>query len=243
MRSTACARHPKAKSRAGESSSCLTPAGPSRPRRLRHRTPADHPGLLDVLEQARALGFLGPGPVEAHIEHALAFATAVPAPPARALDLGSGGGVPGLALALHWPASRWTLLDAGTRRAAFLHTAAAALGVSDRVEVLAARAESAGRDPELRGAFDLVVSRSFGSPAVTGECAAPFLRVGGSLVVSEPPEPSADRWPAATVLAELGLDVRVTVAGPPRLQVLSQRELCSDRYPRRVGVPAKRPLW
>jgi 16S rRNA (guanine527-N7)-methyltransferase len=195
-----------------------------------------------VLEQARDLGFLGPGPVEPHIEHALVFTAAVPEPPEQALDLGSGGGVPGLVLALHWQASRWTLLDAGQRRTAFLHSAVAELALTGRVEVLAGRAETAGRIPEQRGAYDLVVARSFGRPAVTAECAAPFLQVGGLLVVSEPPAPAADRWPKKP-LAELGLEPAHPVEGPPHFQILKQRAPCPDQYPRRIGVPGKRPLW
>ena len=60
------------------------------------------------------------------------------------------------------------------------------LWLGDRVEVWCGRAERLGRDAHRRGAFDAVVSRGFGAPAITAECAAPFLRVGGQLVVSEP---------------------------------------------------------
>ena len=115
------------------------------------------------------------------------FGDAVP-PPGLALDLGSGGGVPGLALARWWPASRWVLLDARERRAVFL---AGCGRVSWRsvtgCRSLHAAAEDAGRDDRHRGRFDLVVARSFGPPAVVAECGAPFLREGGRLVVSEPP--------------------------------------------------------
>lgn len=166
----------------------------------------------------------------------------MPELPVRALDLGSGGGLPGLVLALQWPTTHWSLLDAGQRRIAFLHTAVAALGLTGRVEVLPARAEAAGRMPEQRGAYDLVVARSFGLPAVTAECAAPFLQVSGLLVVSEPPAPTPDRWPAAS-LAKVGLEACAAIEGPPRLQVLKQRVACPDQYPRRTGVPGKRPLW
>jgi 16S rRNA (guanine527-N7)-methyltransferase len=134
------------------------------------------------------------------------------------------------------------LLDVGQRRTAFLRTAIEALGVVGRVEVLAARAETAGRQPAQRGAYDLVVARSFGPPAVTAECAAPFLQVGGLLVVSEPPEPAPDRW-SVNALAELGLALRDAVEGPPRLQIAQQEAACPLRYPRRVGLPGKRPLW
>ena len=68
--------------------------------------------LTGLLVESRQLGFLGPGPVESHHHHALAFAAAVDEPPARALDLGAGGGLPGLVLAAAiWPDTIWTFLD------------------------------------------------------------------------------------------------------------------------------------
>jgi 16S rRNA (guanine527-N7)-methyltransferase len=191
-----------------------------------------------VLERAQRLGFLGPGPVGEHLQHAEAFAAAAPAP-AMALDLGSGGGVPGLALAASWPASRWVLLDVNARRGAFLERVIGDLQLGDRVKVVVDRAELAARDASWRAAFDLVVARSFGPPAVTAECATGFLRIGGHLVVSEPPAGGDDRWPPAA-LAGLGL---VDRGRNGQVRVLEQAELVSDRFPRRVGVPAKRPLW
>src|SRR5687768_2128573 len=120
--------------------------------------------LRAVLEEARQLGFLGPGPVTAHVEHAEAFVAAVPLSPARALDLGSGGGVPGLLLAERWESSSWVLLDSHERRTAFLADAVARLGWAARVQVVRARAEVLGHDPGHRGQYDLVTARSFAAP-------------------------------------------------------------------------------
>jgi 16S rRNA (guanine527-N7)-methyltransferase len=167
--------------------------------------------------------------------------TAVPAPPSHALDLGSGAGLPGLVLALRWPASTWVLLDSSRRRVAFLERAVQRLGLSSRVAPLWGRAETVGRTPEHRGRYDLVTARSFASPAVTAECGAPLLAVGGLLIVAEPPG-DTQRWPADGVEA-LGLGVLPPWPGPPRAQLLRQRELCSAAYPRRAGLPAKRPLF
>jgi 16S rRNA (guanine527-N7)-methyltransferase len=197
--------------------------------------------VVPVLERARDLGFLGPRPVVTHVEHALGFAVAAGTAPTEAVDLGSGGGLPGLVLALHWPASGWVLVDASARRCAFLTEAVDELVLTDRVRVLEGRAEDVGRDGEHRGRYDLVVARSFAAPPVTAECAAPLLRVGGRLVVSEPPA-GADRWPEAA-LRTLGLERGPLVTVPARYQVLTQAALCPARYPRRVGVPAKRPLF
>ncbi|HET6966289.1 MAG TPA: hypothetical protein VFH58_16050, partial [Acidimicrobiales bacterium] len=106
----------------------------------------------------------------------------------------------------------------------------------------ASRAEEAGRRPDLRGTFDVVVARSFGGPAVTAECGAPFLVAGGRLVVAEPPGGSADRWPAEG-LEVLGLRPVEAMTEPSAFQVLLQQEPCPERFPRRTGIPAKRPLF
>jgi SAM-dependent methyltransferase len=197
--------------------------------------------VVEVLERSRRLGYLGPGSVRVAVDHAAGFAAGVDAPPWRVLDLGSGGGVPGLVLAALWPVARVVLLDASDRRVAFLDDAVAHLGWRRRVEVVRARAEDAGRDSGMRGAFDLVVARGFGPPPVTAECGAPFLRVGGRLIVSEPPE-GPSRWPHEG-LALVGLVTERSWNAPYSYRSLVLARECPDRFPRRVGVPAKRPLF
>jgi len=199
--------------------------------------------LLGVLEESRRRGFLGPGPVQQHIDHAAAFVAAVPETgPATVLDLGSGGGVPGLVVALAWPRARIVLLDRELRRVEHLRAAIDALGLGDRVRARHGRAEDAGRDPELRGAFEAVTARSFAAPAVTAECAAPFLVVHGVVLVAEPPGAPDARWPEAG-LAELGLVDRGTSAGEATVRRLEAVSGCPERYPRRPGIPARRPLF
>ena len=199
--------------------------------------------LRATLEESRGLGFLGPGPVEAHIAHALDFACLLPATAARALDLGSGGGVPGLVLLAALPDIEMVLLDANQRRTQFLDRCLARFGWEHRAEVVTARAEEAAHRPGLRHGIDVVLSRSFASPAATAECGAPFLRLGGRLVVSEPPD-QVERWPAEG-LARLGLrsELLGEVVLERRFAVMVSVALCEERYPRRVGVPAKRPLF
>ena len=200
--------------------------------------------LVEVFEYARQVGLLGPGPVDGHVEHAKGFAEVVgDEEPARVLDLGSGAGVPGLVLAHVWPEAEVVLLDSGERRARFLEEAVERLGLAPRVGVLWARAEEAGREQRWRGWAEVVVARSFGPPAVTAECAAPLLTVGGSVVISEPPEEGGGRWPAEG-LAALGLRPGGGAVGAGRrFQRLRQEEPCPPRYPRRPGIPAKRPLF
>jgi len=211
-------------------------------------SPAEGTTVDAILERSRRLGFLGPGSVRVHLDHALGFAAGFPRPPDRFLDLGSGGGVPGLVLALHWPDAAVVLLDASERRCAFLDESVVALGCDDRVTVVRARAETAARRPDLRGRFQAVVARGFGPPAVTAECGAPFLQVGGHLVVSEPPvtAPGAgtadDRWPSEG-LALLGLRPEREWEHPFHYCSFVLERPCPSRYPRREGIPAKRPLF
>jgi 16S rRNA (guanine527-N7)-methyltransferase len=205
-------------------------------------TEAARENLLMVFEAAKEEGALGPSPVEEHLKHALAWAQILPEPK-RFVDLGSGGGVPGLILAMLFPDSEAVLIDARRRRSANLEISVHTLGLTERVSVLCSRAEEAGRDPEMRGTFDLVVARSFGSPAITAECAAPFLSVGGSLSVSEPPSASDDRW-QSDGLKSLGLgDPELHRIGEAGFMVSRLEAICPERFPRRNGMPEKRPLW
>lgn len=198
--------------------------------------------LGEVLGEARELGFLGPGPVEAQVAHAEGFARALTVSPIRVMDLGSGGGIPGLVLAQRWPGAMITLLDSSRRRTAFLAAGVSRLGLEGRVEVITGRAEVVGRDERFRGCFDTVVARSFGPPAVVAECGAPFLAQGGVLLVSEPPEDSQARWQRAG-LSELGLEDEGLAIENPRIRRLRQGWLCPERFSRRSGIPSKRPLW
>lgn len=198
--------------------------------------------LTAALQRAQRLGLLGPAPVATHVEHAEAFAELVE-PPTAFLDLGSGGGIPGLVLALRWPHARAALLDSGQRRTEHLRAACVELDLVGRVTVVEARAEDAARDPRWRGAFDLVVARSFGPPAVTAECSVGFLAAGGALLVSEPPGGDAARWDPGG-LAELGLaGPRLVTTGETSAAVLTLTEGAGARWPRRTGVPERRPLW
>lgn len=206
--------------------------------------------LVGLLTESRQQGFLGPGPVTDHIAHARAFAGDDIEAPARALDLGAGGGLPGLVLAVtDWPETTWCLLDGQLRRTRFLEHAVQVLGLASQVRVVHARAEAFGQSPAERSSYDVVVARSFGAPAVVAECACALLRVGGSLLVSEPPDVSAAvRWPGAATAA-LGFgpvrSVAVDRTGGDcvHLARLELERPGPARYPRRDGLPARRPLF
>lgn len=200
--------------------------------------------IEDGLQRSQALGFLGPGPIATHITHAQSMMAIMPADAGRFLDLGSGGGIPGLVVALERPELSGVLLDGSIRRTAFLSEMVNALGLEDRISVWAGRAEELGRVEDNRASCDLVIARSFGPPAVVAECAAPFLRVGGHLLVSDPPDEveQAMRWPESG-LATLGLFHVKHREIEPRCSLFVQRTLCPDRFPRRTGIPGKRPLF
>jgi 16S rRNA (guanine527-N7)-methyltransferase len=124
-----------------------------------------------------------------------------------------------------------------------LEEAVGRCGLRPQVAVVAMRAELAGREEALRGRCTVVVARSLGGPGDTAECASPFLSVDGHLVVSEPP--AARRgvgWPPDR-LALLGLEPVPIEEDETRYAVFRQARACPDRYPRRVGVPRKRPLF
>jgi 16S rRNA (guanine527-N7)-methyltransferase len=199
------------------------------------------PALRVVLQEAQQAGAIGPGSIDDAVAHARAFMpdrALGPAP--RCVDLGSGGGLPGLPLALELPGSRWTLLDAWAARVAALQRAIVRLGLADRVVAVHARAEDAGRS-EMRAAADLVVARGFGPPPQTAECAAPLLRAGGLLVVSAAAE--ADTWPHDGVPA-LGLVLERDWQAPEGRFLAFRREgELSARFPRRIAAQGRRPLF
>ncbi len=146
------------------------------------------PALLEVLADAQRLGFLGARPVAEVVEHARSFVTALDALPSSSvvLDLGSGGGVPGLVIAHDRPDLRVVLLDRRTRRTDALERFVRRLGWLDRVTVQAADAA------HVTETVDAVVARGFGPPDAALSTAARWCRPDGIVVISEPP--TGDRW-------------------------------------------------
>jgi 16S rRNA (guanine527-N7)-methyltransferase len=203
--------------------------------------------LLPVLERAREIGLLGPGPVVAHLRHSEGFAVAsedaLGRRPRSFADLGTGGGIPGLVLALRWPDVRGVLVEVGQRRAAFLRESLVELGLAERIDVLEERAEVVGQASLYREQLELVTARSFASPSVTAEIAAGLVGIDGIVVVSEPPRPDDRRWPTEG-LGNLGFGPADTLEiDGAHFAVLRKSSGTPSRFPRPVGRPAKRPLW
>ncbi len=202
--------------------------------------------LARALEESRARGFLGPASLDTQTQHAEGFALCWearrPAPPANLLDLGSGGGLPGLVLLDRWRVPA-VLLDSMERRCRFLKEALTWPGAPSGAEIVHARAEEVARDAAFEGRFDLVTARVFGSPAVTAECAVRFMEVGGVLVVSEPPrERSEGRWKPEG-LGELGLLDEGRQQFETGYEVLVKVRPTDPKYPRASGTPKRRPLF
>ena len=199
--------------------------------------------ILQVLRRSQEQGFLGPGNILEHVEHALAHGQAAnPSAGERWCDLGSGGGVPGLVLAMNFPEILLVLLDRSRRRTEFLSDAVRDLGLSDRIVVLTGDAADVAHRKEHRHAYDGVMSRAFGPPAAVAECGVGLLRLSGKLVVSEPPGTGLSRWPK-TPLQQLGLTRRSSSGTTPRFAVLERTAESSIDYPRPWKQIRKRPLF
>ena len=216
---------------------------------LERRRQAVDPELRTIFVRSLELGFLGSMRIGDQLDHALGFVEILESecggPPESVVDLGSGGGMPGLVLSSCWPETRVVLVDANQRRTEFLADVVEEWPRASRTVVVRGRAEELGRQPEFREEFAALTSRSFGTPGATAECASPLLGVGGVMVVSEPPDsPAGGRWPADGLAL---LDLRPVASVRPLesygYQVLHKTGPLSDRYPRRVGIPAKRPIF
>jgi 16S rRNA (guanine527-N7)-methyltransferase len=170
-----------------------------------------------------------------HVLDALAGLPAIDAAPAGPLaDVGSGGGLPGLVLAVLRPGREIHLIEATARKAVFIAQAAAQIGVT--VNVHAERSEQVGRG-ELRDACACVVARALAPPPVAVELCLPLCRPGGRLVLWS-------REPAGAALAGAAAALEGEVLVPECAGVLVVGKLgpTPERFPRRPGMAAKRPL-
>ena len=157
------------------------------------------------------------------------------------IDIGSGGGLPAVPLALAMPKVQFTLLEANARKCAFLEHVAGTLGLSN-VVVIAGRAEELGHRPALRGQFDRAISRAAARPQVLLELALPFVRTGGDLVAQVSPLDPHLLEPAARLLGGGTPRLEPVGAGGHALMVVPKLAPTPSRFPRRAGLPGRKPL-
>jgi 16S rRNA (guanine527-N7)-methyltransferase len=161
------------------------------------------------------------------------------------VDIGSGGGVPGIPLAIELPHASVCLVESQGWKAEFLLSCARALDHESRLTVCAERAEAS---PGVLGRelYDAGTARALAAPIVVAEYLAPLVRVGGNLVLWSTAEQASD--PLVAPRADLGLGSPSVEQLPTPLRadgaliVWPKVAPCDERYPRRVGVAAKRPL-
>ena len=166
---------------------------------------------------------------------------------ARAIDVGSGAGFPGIPLAICLPEVRFVLLDSLGKRVEFLASVIDALGLN--AEALHLRAEDGARRPQLRERFDLATARAVAPLNLLAEYLLPFVRVGGQMLCYKGPGLDAERAEAEFALQMLGgRFVRaegVSIPGRDWNHCLAWIEKVSptpEKYPRKSGKPEKSPL-
>jgi 16S rRNA (guanine527-N7)-methyltransferase len=163
---------------------------------------------------------------------------AAPAAGSSVIDIGSGGGVPGVAIAILRPDLVMTLLDADRRKSGFLIHVAGLLGLRS-VHIVADRAEDAGRREGMREAFDLAISRATAPPPVLCELALPLVRPGGELCALVTGAPTALATCAAAASACGGAAPEAPSDGVLRVRKVAPTP---DGYPRRAGTPGRHPI-
>lgn len=166
----------------------------------------------------------------------------------QVLDLGTGAGFPGVPLAIARPSWSLVLLDSLRKRLNFLEEAATALGL-ENVSTLHARAEDAGQAKEHRETYDLVVSRAVAHLPVLLELCLPLVKVGGYFVAYKSSEAESELEKSSKALKELQgkleqvfpLELPLQM-GERNLLVFRKIAATPPTYPRRAGIPNKKPL-
>jgi 16S rRNA (guanine527-N7)-methyltransferase len=166
------------------------------------------------------------------------------------IDVGSGGGLPGIPLSIAAPHLQVTLLEATEKKVRFLEHVRTQLNL-ENIEVLHARAEDIGLRPEYRETFDLTTARALASLPVVLEYCAPLVRVEGTILAMKGRLSTPELLQAEAASSELGValqavqTVRYLERLPQkerRLVVLQKVRPTPEQFPRRVGLPKKRPL-
>lgn len=162
------------------------------------------------------------------------------------VDIGSGGGFPALPIAIA-TGMRVVLVESMLKKARYLEAIVSDLGLDGIVRVRAERAEDAARDAELRESFGSATARAVASLTTVIELTVPFLRVGGAALLQRGRLDARERAAGIDAALVLGAEVESEVTGgvegdERRIVVVRKRLATGPRFPRRAGIPARRPL-
>ena len=164
------------------------------------------------------------------------------------IDIGAGAGFPGIPLKILLPEIKLALLEATAKKASFLHHLVARLGLDD-VEIIVGRAEDIAHEAEYREKFDLVLSRAVAKLPALAELTLPFCAVGGSFVAQKKGVMDEEISQANRAINLLGGNLRAVkkidleeFADERWLIIIDKVAPTPEKYPRRPGIPAKRPI-
>lgn len=169
-------------------------------------------------------------------------------PPNNLIDVGTGAGFPGIPLKLIFPSMHLTLVESVGKKAEFCRHMMDALQL-ENVEVLSMRAEDLGQNPRYREKFDWAVARAVASMPILMEYLLPLVRVGGAVLAQKGENAHAEVQSAEKAILLLGGNLRritkITLPGVVEeryLVVVDKKATTPSRYPRRAGLPTKKPL-
>lgn len=172
----------------------------------------------------------------------------VPSLPAKGkvIDIGTGGGIPGLVLAMARPDLQFVLTDSASKKTKWVSELVETFAL-DNVRVVTGRLELLGRDGNVRESFDAVTAKALASLNVLVEFALPLLKVGGRLLAYKGPALAEEIEQAGHALEQLGAKIHRCGGyqiGDKSFVVCEILKIhpTSDEYPRRDGIPQKKPL-
>lgn len=170
------------------------------------------------------------------------------APPNHLIDVGTGAGFPGIPLKIYQPSLSLTLVESVGKKAEFCRHVAATLGM-ERVEVVQARAEEVGQMPKYREHFDWAVGRAVANLPILVEYLLPLVHIGGGVIAMKGQSGPAEAHASEKAIRLLGGRMRQLikidlpgVAEERYLVVVDKVAATPANYPRRVGIPAKKPI-